>query len=71
MGFAGSSDSKESACNEDLVSVSGWRRFPGEGNSPSFLPGESHGQRSLTGYIAHAGTEMDTTGSFLFSAEIQ
>ena len=73
MGFAGGSDGKKSACNEDLGSVSGWRRVPGEGNSPGFLPGESHGQRSLTGYIyiVHAGTEMDTTDSFLFSAEIQ
>ena len=33
MGFPGGSDSKESACNaEDLGSVSGSGRSPGEGN---------------------------------------
>ena len=34
MGFPGSSDSKESACNVgDLGSIPGLRRSPGEGNS--------------------------------------
>jgi len=47
MGFTGGSDGKESACK----ARSG--RSPGEGNSPEFLPGESIGQRSLSGYIAH------------------
>ena len=28
---------------------------------PVFLPGEFHGQRSLVGYRAHAGTEPDMT----------
>ena len=33
MGFPGGSDSKESACNaEDLGSISGSGRSPGEGN---------------------------------------
>ena len=33
LGFPGSSDSKESACNEgDLGSISGLGRSPGEGN---------------------------------------
>ena len=32
--------------------IPGSRRSPGEGNGnpPVFLPGESHGQRSLEGY---------------------
>ena len=29
--------------------------------TPVFLPGEFHGQRSLVGYRAHAGTESDAT----------
>ena len=54
LGFPGGSDSKESACNagvRGLIPESG--RSPGEGQwqpSPVFLPGESHGQRSLAGY---------------------
>ena len=50
------SDSKESACNvEDLGSIPRLGRSPGRGhgNPPVFLPGESHGQRSLVGYIVH------------------
>ena len=50
--FPGGSDSKESACNAgDLGSIPGsedlWRRewLP----TLVFLPGESHGQRSLAG----------------------
>ena len=27
-----------------------WEDSPEEGNTPVFLPGESHGQRSLAGY---------------------
>ena len=54
-GFLGGSDSKESACNAgDLGSNSGSGRSPGEGNgksTPVFLPGKSHGQRSLEGYM--------------------
>ena len=53
-GFLCTSVSKESACNAgDLGSIPGSGRFPGEGNSNPlqvFLPGKSHGQRSLVGY---------------------
>ena len=40
------------AMAEDLGSISGSGRSPGEGNGdpPAFLPGKSHGQRSLVGY---------------------
>ena len=37
----------------DLGSISGSGRSPGKGHgepTPVFLPGESHGQRSLAGY---------------------
>ena len=54
MGFPGGSNRKESACNAgDPGSI------PGSGRSPGvrewlpisvFLPGKSHGQRSLVGY---------------------
>ena len=53
-GFPGGSDGKESACNAgDLDSVPGLGRFLGRREwlpTPVFLPGESHGQRSLAGY---------------------
>ena len=29
-------------------------------DTPVFLPGESHGQRSLVGYTVHGVTELDT-----------
>ena len=42
--------SKESSHNaRDLGSIPGSGRTPGEGND-YFLPGESHGQRTLVGY---------------------
>jgi len=54
MGFSGGSDGKKSACNAgDLGSIPGLGGFPGEREwqlTPVFLPGESHGQRSLAGY---------------------
>ena len=67
MGFPGGSDGKESACNEgDLGLISGLGRSPGEGNGnwlrySVFLPGESHGQRSLADYSPWGCEESDTT----------
>ena len=53
-GFHCGSAGKESACNvEDLGSIPGLGRSPGEGNrvpTPVFWPGEFLGQRSLAGY---------------------
>ena len=47
-------DGKASACNtEGLGLIPGLGISPGEGKwlpTPVFLPGESHGQRSLAGY---------------------
>ena len=61
MGFLCSSVGKESACNaEDSRSIPGLGRSPGERNgnpTPVFLPGESHGQRSLPGYIQPMGLQ--------------
>ena len=57
MGFPGSSDGEESACNAgDLGLIPGlgrsgkipWRRECL--HTPVFLPGEFHGQRSLVGH---------------------
>ena len=53
--FPDSSVGKESDNNlEDLGSIPGLGRSPGEGHgnllTPIFLPGEFHGQRSLAGY---------------------
>ena len=47
-----------------MGSIPGSGRSPGEGNgkpTPVFLPGESHGQRSLVGYSPWGCKESDTT----------
>ena len=55
MGFPGSSVVKNLPANAgDVGLICGLGRSPGEGNGNplqySFLPGKSHGQRSLLGY---------------------
>ena len=52
-GFPGGSEVKASACNMgDPGLIPGSGRSPGEGNGNplQYLPGESHGHRSLVGY---------------------
>ena len=72
MGFPGGSEVKASACNErDLGSIPGLERSPGEGNdiphpTPVFLPGESHGRRSLAGYSPWGLKGSDTTEGLHF-----
>ena len=65
MGFPGGSDGKESACNAGVLgSIPGLGKSPGgaHGNPlPVFLPGESHGERSLVGYSPRGRKELDTT----------
>ena len=67
VGSPGGASGKASACNagdvRDSGSIPGSGRSSGEGNgNPSvFLPGESHGQRSLTGYSPQGHKESDTT----------
>ena len=51
------------AGDKGLIPESG--RSPGEGNgnnTPVFLPGESHGRRSLAGYSPYGRKESDMTG---------
>ena len=64
MGSPGGSDGKESTCNvRDLNSIPVLRRSPGGGAwqpTPVFLPGESHGQRSLAAYSPWGHKESDT-----------
>ena len=54
MGFPGGSGSIESVFNSgDVGSIPGFGKSPGEGigqSTPAFMPGESHGRRSLGGY---------------------
>ena len=46
----------------DMGSIPGSGRSPEGGYSnPEFLPGESHGQRSLVGYSPWSHKEVDTT----------
>ena len=67
LGFPGGSEGKAPARNVgDPGSISGSGRSPGEGHgnpTPVFLPGESHGRRSLVGYIYSpwGHRELDTT----------
>ena len=65
LGFPGGLDCKEFTCNSGdpgLIPGLGrsfWRR---EGQpTPVFLPGESHGRRSLAGYSPWGFKELDTT----------
>ena len=64
MGFPGGSDSKESVCNtgpgfDPWVGKIPWRRAGQP--TPAFLPGESHGRRSLAGYRPWGRKESDMT----------
>ena len=64
--FPAGSDGKASVCNVgDPSSIPGSGRSPGGWNGTplqySFLPGESHGQRSLVGYSLWGCKESDTT----------
>ena len=77
LGFPGSSDGKESACNAgDLGSIPGLGRFPWRREgwpTTVFLPGESCGQRSLTGYSPWSCKESNPTEqlTLLFLSSVQ
>ena len=64
-GFPGDPDGKESSCNagrpgfHPWVGKIPWRRAWQP--TPVFLPGESHGQRSLASYSPWGRKESDTT----------
>ena len=65
-GFPGGTDGKESACNAAMLQIRFnpwarkilWRRK--RQPTPIFLPGESHGQRSLAGYSPWSHKESET-----------
>ena len=65
MYFPGGSDGKASAYNaEDPGSIPGSGRTPCRRKwqpTPVFLPGKSHGWRSLVGYCPWDRKELDTT----------
>ena len=65
QGFPGGSGVKTWSANAGEVgSIPGSGRFPGEGNGnllQVFLPGKSHGQKSLVGYSPCSRKESDTT----------
>ena len=64
-GFPGGSAVKSACSAGDVGSIPGSRRSPGEGNGnpppPIFLPGKSHGHRSLVGYSPGGHKESDMT----------
>ena len=74
-GFPGGSASKGSAWNAgDPGSIPGLGRFSGEGNgnpTPVFLPGKSHGQRSLVGSNPWGNKESSVTEWLMHTAIIQ
>ena len=70
-GFPGSSDSKESACNVgDSGLIPGFWKIPWGRKwqpTPVFLPGKSHGQRSLAGYSPWGHKESEMTEQLILS----
>ena len=71
LGLAGGSDGKDSVCNlgdrgvQPLGWADPWRREWKP--TPVFLPGESHGQRSLAGYSPWGHKESDPTEHWTLS----
>ena len=69
-GFPGGSVGKESACKagdiRDAGSIPGFGTIPWRRTwqpTPVFVPGESHGQRSLAGCSPQGHKESDTTAA--------
>ena len=64
-GFPGGISGKETACQRRRRGFDPWvRKFPWRRKwlpTPVFLPGKSHGQRSLVGYSAWGCEESDMT----------
>ena len=61
-GFPGSTSSKEPPVSAGDLRDLGWKYPLEEGTQPTlvFLPGESHGQRSLLGYSPQGHKESAT-----------
>ena len=77
MGFPGDASGKETACEsrrherqgfDSRVGKVPWRRAWQP--TPVFLPGESHGQRSLVGYSPWGRKELDRPEQFSMHAHI-
>ena len=64
-GFPGDSGGKESACNSgNQGSIPGWGKILWRKKwqlTPVILPGESHGQSNLAGYITVHGVKKSWT----------
>ena len=74
MGFPDSAEVKNLPANagdtRDVGSIPGLERYPGEKKwprAPVFLPGKSHGQRSLEGYSPWGLKRLSTAGHCLFT----
>ena len=71
MGFPGGSEVKASAWNAGDPGFNPWvGKIPWRRKwqpTPIFLPGESHGWRSLVGYSSRGHKELDTTEQLHFS----
>ena len=64
MGFPGGASGKEPACQCRRLKSCGFDLWVGKmawQALPVFLPGETHGQRSLLGYSPWGHTESDMT----------
>ena len=68
LGFPGSTGGKEPTCQSRRNKRCGYSRWVGKipwkkawPPTPVFLPGESHGQRSLAGYSPWGRKESDMT----------
>ena len=62
LGFAGGSVVKNLPANaEDVGSIPGLGRSPGEGNGNLLLPGKSHEQRNLQATVHGITKELDMT----------
>ena len=71
-GLPSDSDGKESICNvgdpgfDPSLRTIPWRRKWQP--TPLFLPGKSHGQRSLVGYSLSGCKESDTTNTYTYKS---
>ena len=68
MGFPGGASGKEPACQCRRCKAGGFDSLVGKipcrragQPTPVFMPGESHGQRSLMGHCQRGCKELDTT----------
>ena len=73
QGFPGGSEGKASACDagdmfDPWVGKIPWRRK--WQSTPVFLPGESHGERSLVGYSPQGLKELDTTERLHYTTHV-